>query len=165
MKTNSLLILFLITVPVIIISCNNTLEKKDFKGKTKSSNIENLIDENETRLIQKNNVYEVSQKFLKKNQASDIIGKIEKIDLTKSSGAMISAYSNDKGDYSIFFRTFEKNNWSNWTKLEENKEVQNPNRIVFSPKNLNSFVTKIQFKSSQIVEEEVIFRIYTFKKL
>ena len=109
-------------------------------------------------------MFEINQKFQIKNNPSEIIGEIAEIDLTTTSGAMISAYSSSKGDYSLFFRTREKNTWSNWSKLEENKEVQNPNRRAFSPKSLNSLVTEIQFKSNQIVEEEVIFRIYTFKK-
>jgi hypothetical protein len=171
MKTNILLIYFLIINSILIASCNNEKDKKEIEYISRGSKGEILISEKEslkiekkTRLIQNNNVIEISQSFFKKNEKSNTIGDIVEIDLSTTSGAMISAYSKNKGEYSLFFRTFEKNSWSNWIKLGENKEVKNPNRKVFSPKSLNNTVSKLQFKSNETFNEKVIFRIYTFKK-
>lgn len=165
MKIDNVLIHLLIVTSILMISC-----KEEKKEKINTSTVEKALNINDTlnnlnhtKVIQKENIYEINQRFLKKNEESNIIGDIVEVDLTTTSGAMISAYSKYVGDYSIFFRTFEKNVWSNWIKLKENEDVKNPNRQAFHPKSLNNFVTQIQFKSDRTIEKEIIFRIFTFK--
>jgi len=171
MKTHNLLIYFLMINSILIASCNNEKDKEEIEFITSGPKNEILISkkeilkiEHKTRLIQNNNVIEISQSFLKKNKKSNTVGDVVEMDLSTTSVAMISAYSKNKGEYSLFFRTLEKKYWSNWIELGENKKVKNPKRKVFSPKSLNNTVSKLQFKSNETFKEEVIFRIYTFKK-
>ncbi|MFT5250428.1 MAG: hypothetical protein ACI93P_002170 [bacterium] len=168
MKTSRIITLSFIIL-LSFVSCKKekkeAIEKKII-SKTEKVIVEKKAQKNKNRNLvnQKENIFEINQSFSEKNGNLDAIGEIVNIDLLNSSGAMISAYSENKGNYSIYFRTLEKNSWSNWIKLEENKEVQNSNREVFSPKSLNNFVTQIQFKSNQTFNKNVVFRIFTFKK-
>lgn len=150
--------LFTIFLIIIISSCKK--EKQNNVGTEEKIDFSKI---NTTGLLIKDNVFEMFQTFSTQNSDSEITSNKIKIDLTITSGAMISAYSLEKGDYSIYFRTKEKNIWGNWIEMSENPEVQNPNRKVFSPESLNNLVEEIQFKCNQTLNKEVIFRIFTFK--
>lgn len=159
MKKSKTLFPILFIVIIIIYSCK----------KEKLNNLEivekNTLNKiNTTEIVKKDNVLEMFQTFSIKNNDSEITSNKVKIDLTVTSGAMISAYSIEKGNYLIYFKTKEKDSWSDWIELNENLEVNNPNRKVFAPKSLNNKVEEIQFKSNQTLKQKVVFRIFTFKK-
>lgn len=159
-----ILILLIATISCIRENKKPIIKNDSLKTEKKSSKSDSIVSINKSKLIQDENIFEIHQYFPSVNDKSTLDSEVYNIDLTVTSGAMISAYSEYKGDYSIFFRTKENNKWSDWLKLEENEEVKNPKRKVFSPKSLNSSVKQIQFKSDQIINDKVIFRIFTFKK-
>lgn len=122
------------------------------------------IKKNNYKISTKGNIIEIYHQFIKKNNNSEVLGDTITLDFSNTSGAMISAYSKSKENYSVYFRIQMDEIWSDWKKMDENNEVKNPSRKVFSPMNLKNSVKKIQFKSSNLISEEVVFRIYKFKK-
>lgn len=136
-------------------------EKVEKSVLQKSVPVEN---KNTTSVEKKGNVIEFHQKFDQANQKSIIESQPKDLDLSETSGGMLSAYSLYKNDYQIYFHVFEKGEWQVWKELAENKEVQNPKRKVFAPQRLEPSVSKIQFKSSSATDSEVVFRIFTFSK-
>lgn len=122
------------------------------------------VVKNSSRVLKKKNIIEISQSFNATNETNYAIGTPVVIDLSNTSGAALSAYCLHKTDYNISFRVFENGSWSIWQELPENKNVNNPNRKVFSPKNLTNSVTQLQFKSNKTIPNDVVFRLYTFKK-
>ncbi|OAD45531.1 hypothetical protein LPB303_07235 [Polaribacter atrinae] len=143
---------------------NSKTEEKKISVKKKEKVTLPTASNNDVSVIKEDNIFVIDQKFTKEDAQKNIIGKPVEVDLSTTSGAMISAYSTYNDEYTIFYKTLENNSWSDWLELEENEHVDNPNRKVFSPKNLNPSVQKIQFKSSKITKSEVVFRIYTFEK-
>ncbi|WP_341221742.1 hypothetical protein [Polaribacter atrinae] len=166
MKNHKSIIPYFIVLLLLLSNCkdNSKTEEKKISVKKKEKVTLPTASNNDVSVIKEDNIFVIDQKFTKEDAQKNIIGKPVEVDLSTTSGAMISAYSTYNDEYTIFYKTLENNSWSDWLELEENEHVDNPNRKVFSPKNLNPSVQKIQFKSSKITKSEVIFRIYTFEK-
>ncbi|WP_157603589.1 hypothetical protein [Polaribacter atrinae] len=166
MKNHKSIIPYFIVLLLLLSNCkdNSKTEEKKISVKKKEKVTLPTASNNDVSVIKEDNIFVIDQKFTKEDAQKNIIGKPVEVDLSTTSGAMISAYSTYNDEYTIFYKTLENNSWSDWLELEENEHVDNPNRKVFSPKNLNPSVQKIQFKSSKITKSEVVFRIYTFEK-
>jgi len=166
MKENKSIVPYFIMLLLLLSNCKDNSQKKEKDSNVgKGGDVQlSIVANNEASLIKEDNVFVVNQTFSKEDGQKNILGKPVEVDLSTTSGAMLSAYSKYNDEYSVYYKTLENNSWSDWLELEENEHVDNPNRKVFSPKNLNPSVQKIQFKSSKITKSEVIFRIYTFKK-
>lgn len=167
-KHTLLIILFLFVIVGSSCIKNNKQEVSKFKAQSPVNELNRQLDsvksKNSFRISSKKNVTEVYHNFIEKNQGKNYIGDKIDVDLSMSSGAMISAYSHAIEDYAISMRIKESGNWSDWKKMKINEEVKNPNRKVFSPKNLSNTVTGVQFRSNKQISQEVVFRIYKFKK-
>lgn len=119
---------------------------------------------NKTAREKKGNVIEFHQAFSQTNEEGEYVSEKLNIDLSTTAGGMLSAYSLYKSDYHLHYRVLIDDVWSEWETLPENPEVNNPNRKAFLPKQLESSVSNIQFKSDQKINQEVVFRIFTFSK-
>jgi hypothetical protein len=119
---------------------------------------------NKYKVSTKENIVEIHHQFILRNKREDLVGGVIALDLSKSSGAMLSAYSKANENYEIYFRVDNGASWSDWIKMKENNEVKNPKRKVYLPTNLENTVKNIQFRSDEIISKEVVFRIYKFKK-
>jgi hypothetical protein len=145
---------------------NNSSDLPDdnhFKSSVQISNDSDSIKEVSAdtltqKIIRHENVLEVFQHF----RDSDLVSTPVAIDLINTEGAMLSAYSLDKGLYQIYFRSQVNNQWSDWIELHENHEVNNPERNVFAPIAVPNEATFLQFKSNQNISKEVVFRTYIF---
>jgi hypothetical protein len=164
MKKHKSIAPYFVIILLLLSNCKENPKKKEANSNTEKQIEVNLNSVNEASIIKEDNIFVVNQTFSKENNEHNIVGKPVEVDLALTSGAMISAYSEYNDDYTISFRTFENNSWSDWVELKENEEVKNPNRKVFSPKNLKNSVKEIQFKSNKVTKSKVIFRIYTFQK-
>lgn len=166
MKKHKSIVPYFIVIILLLSNCKKSPQKKEPNSK---STVENqtkvdLNSVNKASVVKEDNIFVVDQTFSKENNEQNIVGEPVEVDLALTSGAMISAYSEYNDDYTISFRTFEDNSWSDWVELKENDEVKNPNRKVFSPKSLKNSVKEIQFRSNKKTKSKVIFRIYTFEK-
>ncbi len=159
MEKQKLIVSYLIASLIFFINCKANTEKTNNNTEKLPRSGLNFV--NETSTIKKDNVIEISQTFSKEN---NLISRPIEVDLSLTSGAMISAYSEYNDNYKVSYKTLENNSWSDWIELRENKEVNNPDRKVFSPKSLNNSVKQILFKSNKIIKSKIIFRIYTFQK-
>lgn len=110
----------------------------------------------------KDNVVEFHQSFASNDENN--LSEVNDLDLSNTSGAMISAYSLDVSDYEVFFRIQENGEFGEWIQMKENDHVQNPNRKVWNATPLNDLVEKIQFKSTAPTNSEVVFRVFKFAK-
>lgn len=119
---------------------------------------------NSVSIQEKDNIIEFYQSFETKNSETDCEGEMQTLDLSNSSGAMISAYSTDVSSYNLFFRVQENGKLGEWISMKLNDHVENPNRKVWNPVQLNPSVEKIQFKSSVPTNSEVVFRVFKFAK-
>ena len=167
MKNHKSIIPYFIILLLLVSNCKNNSKKQvddsNVEVKTKVT-VPTETNNNDVSIIKEDNVFVIDQTFSKEDDQKNIIGKPVEVDLSTTSGAMLSAYSKYNDDYTVFYKTLENDAWSDWVELKENEHVENPNRKVFSPQNLKTSVQKVQFKSSKITKSEVIFRIYTFEK-
>lgn len=167
MKNHKSIIPYFIILLLLLSNCKDNSKKQveeinvEVKPKVTTQTTPN---NNEVSIVKEDNVFVIDQTFSKEDDQKNIIGKPVEVDLSTTSGAMLSAYSKYNDDYTVFYKTLENDTWSDWVELKENDHVENPNRKVFSPQNLKTSVQKVQFKSSKITKSEVIFRIYTFEK-
>jgi hypothetical protein len=167
MKNHKSIIPYFIILLLLVSSCKDNSKKEQVESSAEDKakvTLPATTNNNDVSIIQEDNVFVVNQTFSKEDAQKNILGKPVEVDLSTTSGAMLSAYAKYNDDYTIFYKTLENNSWSDWVELKENEHVENPNRKVFSPQNLKTSVKKIQFKSSKITKSEVIFRIYTFEK-
>ena len=170
MKKHKSIIPYFIILLLLVSNCKDNSKKKveesnvEVKPKVTTPTIPTTPNNNEVSIVKEDNVFVIDQTFSKEDDQKNIIGKPVEVDLSTTSGAMLSAYSKYNDDYTVFYKTLENDAWSDWVELKENEHVENPNRKVFSPQNLKNSVQKVQFKSSKITKSEVIFRIYTFEK-
>lgn len=157
MKTTSYL--YLLVSTIFLINCKQAQEKpqevafKDVKKELVSIAKEPIIKV-------KGNVTEVYQHFTTKNLESNQIN----LGLENASGAMLSAYSLDTSNYVVYYRQYENDGWSNWKEMIIDEEANNPKRKVFQSIPVINSSTKIQFKSNQPLQNEVVFRLYKFLK-
>lgn len=151
---------------LILVSCKEAKQKKEPESniKIEEKSKTTINTENLSTIVKEDNIFVIDQIFSKENNKNSIEGNPVEVDLAPTSGAMISAYSEYKDEYTVSFKTLENNVWSDWVDFKENEEVKNPKRKVFSPINLKNSVQKIQFKSNKATNSKVIFRIYTFQK-
>lgn len=154
-----------------LFACQNTTEtpqsqisEKNITAKdTKESNKKTLLfSEKSLKKVEKENVVEFYQQFQNKKEKGEILSSSISLNLSKTTGAMLSAYSLDKGEYNVFFKVLENNIWSEWKELKVNREVNNPKRKVFAPQNLTNATDSIQFMTDKTTSEEIVFRIYKF---
>ena len=155
---------FLILVFVsLIISCQEEQKIETTKKHIKTNNqdtaiIENSIEKAVINLAIKDNVLEIYHPF----NANQLIGDSIETNLENTTGAMLSAYSLDKGKYNLFFRVKSNKSWNNWKQLHLNHHVNNPERKVYEATSITNDVTLIQFKSSSSTKSDVVFRLYKF---
>lgn len=115
---------------------------------------------NKPKTLVKENVLEIYHSF----QTNQLIGDSVKTSLENSTGAMLSAYSLDKGKYNLFYRTKNNESWSKWEQLHLNHHVNNPERKVYEATSITNEVDLLQFKSSSSTKSDVVFRLYKFEK-
>lgn len=157
-------ILYLLTL--FVISCNQ--ENKEVKKNIeeiaikKTKEIEPIkeisLEKKVAEIILKDNVLEVYQPF----EINQLIGDSIQANLENTTGAMLSAYSLDKGKYNLFYRTKDKDSWNEWKQLHLNHHVNNPERKVYDAVNIKNDVTLLQFKSNFATKSDVVFRLYKF---
>lgn len=165
------IITFLIYCSLLIVtySCGNiekSIDVEESKNQAKRINETNKTLQQFTKekinRIEKENVIEFHQKFKSESKESQTLSFPESVNLSKTTGAMLSAYSLDKSEYKVFFKVFEQDTWSQWKELRINTEVKNPNRKVFKAQNLTNNTDSIQFMTNKETDKEIIFRIYQF---
>lgn len=161
--------LFLLNfILLYLFSCQNTsksphAEKKHIEVQEINLNKKTLLfSEKILKTVEKENVIEFYQQFQNKKEKGEILSSSISLNLSKTTGAMLSAYSLDKGEYNVFFKVLENNIWSEWKELKINREVNNPKRKVFAPQNLTNATDSIQFMTNKATSEEIVFRIYRF---
>ncbi|AGC76241.1 hypothetical protein LX97_00910 [Nonlabens dokdonensis] len=152
-------VLFVVSVALILNSCKKP-DKTELSSNTSKTIKEKRIILNDN----KDEVVEYSLVFKNAIETDNDSRITRKINLTNTTGAMISAYSLDTSEYEVSFRTLEDDVWSEWSYFKINHEVKNPNRKVFSPNSLTNHVSKIEFKSSKPISNPVIFRVFKFLK-
>ncbi len=139
---------------------NQTIHKTDSITEEKNTEIASTSTLSSARILNKGNVLEIYHPF----QNSQLKGDSVYPNLENTTGAMLSAYSFDKGEYDVFYREKIKQEWGEWKQLIINEEVNNPQRKVYEATNINNNVNFLQFKSSKDTKSEVVFRLYRFPK-
>lgn len=149
-----LIVFILIALGIFINNNRNSIKQND-----QDSNSANIAE-----IKKEDNIIEVYQTFQHQNSnENELVSSVHDLNIINSSATMMSAYSLDNlGSYKLYYRVYFDGKWDIWKSIDENIEEVNPLRKIFGPIIIPNDIEKMQFKSTESTNSEVIFRFFLF---
>lgn len=114
---------------------------------------------NLTILFSQEKSLEIIQNFSKENYQKASNHKINYIG--DAPFVMLSAYSTDLSLKEVIsYRIKSKNHWSKWTKFKKPHDGEDVDRVVFDAVFIDTNFSEIEFKSSEVFNTNIVFRLY-----